>query len=279
MLAPYWDDQVTFNSGEGIFTTTTGTAPNRVFYVEYRTEDFGDGVPLNYEIALYENGSPPFQYIYNTVTADPFGNDSALVVGVKQDNVIFTQYGCDATGGISPPVSSGQQLTASYVPCPGSPTPTPTASPTPTCPIGDYTITTTSGTIVPGTTDSGNHADDGITNIGLPFPVTFYDQSFTSVNICSNGNLQFTSSNSTFTNACLPTATMNGLIARTGTTCTMWTPPVGRVYSLRPVGPRPTASSTSSSGNSSAAQVGRQSSISKCAFTRIRPTSRSFMAP
>ena len=213
VMAPYWDDQVTFNAGEGIFTTTTGTAPNRVFYVEYRTEDFNDGVPLNYEIALYQNGTPPFQYIYNTITADPSGNDSALVVGVKQDNVIFTQYGCDATGGISPPVSSGQQLTASFVPCPGSPTPTPTASPTPTCPVGDYTITTTSGTIVPGTTDSGNHADDGITTIALPFPVTFYDQSFTSVNICSNGNLQFTSTNSAFTNACLPTATMNGLIA------------------------------------------------------------------
>ena len=211
VLAPYWDDQVTFNAGEGIFTTTTGTAPNRVFYVEYRTEDFNDGVPLNYEIALYENGSPPFRYIYNTITADPFGNDSELVVGVKKDNVSFTQYGCDDTGGVNPPVSSGQTLTAAVFPCvTPTPTPTPTGSP---CPVGDYTITTGSGTIVPGTTDSGNHADDGITTIALPFPVTFYDQSFTSVNICSNGNLQFTSVNATFTNACLPTATMNGLIA------------------------------------------------------------------
>src|SRR5262249_12717476 len=44
------------------------------------------------------------------------------------------------------------------------------------CMPNDYTITTGSGTIVPGTTDTGNHADDSITVIALPFPVTFYDQ-------------------------------------------------------------------------------------------------------
>src|SRR5436309_1667612 len=77
----------------------------------------------------------------------------------------------------------------------------------------DYTITTGTGTIVPGTTDTGNHFDDGITPIALPFPVTFYDQIFFSVNISSNGNLQFTGANDTFSNACLPTAGMNDLIA------------------------------------------------------------------
>ena len=62
------------------------------------------------------------------------------------------------------------------VQCGPTPTPTPTASPTPNCPVGDYTITTGSGTIVPGTTDIGNHADDGMTTIALPFPLTFYGQ-------------------------------------------------------------------------------------------------------
>ena len=203
MLAPYWDDQVTFCTGCGIFTTTTGTAPNRVFYVEYRTEDFGDSVPLNYEIALYENGSPPFQYIYNTITADPFGNDSALVVGVKQDNVIFTQYGCDDTGGINPPVSSGQQLTASFVPCGGpspTPTPTPTASP---IPCNAYTTTTGTGTIVAGTTDTGNHCDDCTTAVTAPFPISFYGTTYNSVNVGSNGSLNLTGTTSPFTHGCL----------------------------------------------------------------------------
>ena len=109
-----------------------------------------------------------------------------------------------ATGIASFSVSPGPTPTAS---------PTPTPTPTPTCPPGDYAVTTTSGTIVPGTTDTGNHADDGITNISLPFPVTFYDETFNSVNISSNGNLQFTSSNIAFTNLCLPINTMTDLIA------------------------------------------------------------------
>ncbi len=63
------------------------------------------------------------------------------------------------------------------------------------CMPNDYTITTGSGIIVYGITDTGNHCDDCITAIALPFPVTFYDQTFFSVGISSNGNLQFTGVN------------------------------------------------------------------------------------
>src|ERR1700741_1753431 len=78
----------------------------------------------------------------------------------------------------------------------------------------DYTIATTTGTIVPGTTDIGNYCDDCITPIALPFPVTFYDQIFFSAGISSNGNLQFTGANyQDFANTCLPSSSMNDLIA------------------------------------------------------------------
>src|SRR5205823_12596271 len=61
----------------------------------------------------------------------------------------------------------------------------------------NYVVTTTSGaSIVPGTTDIGNHCDDCVTSgVSIPFAFTFYDHTFTSVNISSNGNLQFSSSN------------------------------------------------------------------------------------
>ena len=64
---PYWGDQCTGAcnttpcTGCGIFTTTTGTAPNRIFYVEYRTNYYGltgqTQALLNYEVALYESGT------------------------------------------------------------------------------------------------------------------------------------------------------------------------------------------------------------------------------
>ena len=61
-----------------------------------------------------------------------------------------------------------------------------------------------------GTTDSGNHGDDQVTNIPLPFSYTLYDQTFTSINVSSNGNAQFTTTDTAFTNVCpLPWTTHN----------------------------------------------------------------------
>ena len=74
-------------------------------------------------------------------------------------------------------------------------------------PVGStgYTITTSTGAaIVPGTTDFGNHADDGTTTIFLPFSFTFYGQTFSSATLSSNGNLQFNTANTAYGNACLP---------------------------------------------------------------------------
>src|SRR5947209_9149986 len=68
------------------------------------------------------------------------------------------------------------------------------------------TSTSTGNSIIPGTTDTGNHCDDCATSIPLPFPVTFYGTSFSTVSVSSNGNVQFTSgtgSNSN-SNVCLP---------------------------------------------------------------------------
>ena len=111
VLAPYWVDQTVFQPN-GVFTTTTGSAPNRVFYIEWRSVYFGSPVALNYEIAFFENGTPAFEYIYNTINPASTGNDSQLVVGQKFDENCFTMFGCDTTGGGSPPVSSGQALMA-----------------------------------------------------------------------------------------------------------------------------------------------------------------------
>src|SRR5439155_12327276 len=69
----------------------------------------------------------------------------------------------------------------------------------------NYVVTTTSGaSIVPGTTDTGNHVDDSPTTaIALPFPVAFYDQTFTSARVSANGFLVFSDTHSDY-DFCLP---------------------------------------------------------------------------
>ena len=96
----------------------------------------------------------------------------------------------------------------------GSPTPTPSTSPSPTAtatptatPSGcQYTFATGSDPIVPGTTDTGNHIDDGDTFVALPFPFSLYDQTYNGVNVNSNGRLDFVCINEPvgYLSACLP---------------------------------------------------------------------------
>jgi len=112
-----------------------------------------------------------------------------------------------ATATASP--SPTPTATATFTPMPTAtatftPTPTPTATSTPTPCIGVYVINQIGGSIVPGTTDIGNHGDDTVTTVALPFPFTLYDQSFTSINLSSNGNAQFVTTDTAFTNQCLP---------------------------------------------------------------------------
>src|SRR5262249_52663335 len=77
-----------------------------------------------------------------------------------------------------------------------------------------YNQTTLTGqSIDPGITDIGNHCDDCVTVIALPFPFQFYDQVFTSARLSSNGNLQFMSSASDFTNICFPAGQLNYAIS------------------------------------------------------------------
>jgi hypothetical protein len=69
---------------------------------------------------------------------------------------------------------------------------------------GTITCATATATIVAGTVNTGNSCDDCVTNITLPFPVSFYGQSFNNADISSNGNIQFTTSDPAPFNECLP---------------------------------------------------------------------------
>ncbi len=114
VIAPYWTDQCTTAcpntgcSGCGIFTSISGTAPRRIFNIEYRTRYYdsgGDGVPLNYEVRLFE-GQMGFEVIYGTINpfTPPDGRELSVGVQFNAAPNNFTRYGCDPTGGTAPPI-------------------------------------------------------------------------------------------------------------------------------------------------------------------------------
>jgi PKD repeat protein len=75
---------------------------------------------------------------------------------------------------------------------------------------GFYLLNQTNGAaLIPGDTDIGNHSDNDVTPLPLPFPISFYGSSFTNVNVGANGNLQFVSANIAGGNACLPVGGFN----------------------------------------------------------------------
>ena len=95
MFAPYWDDLYTVNSGFGIFSLTTGTAPHRTFYLEWRNQYFPGTGTADFEAIFYED-SPTIQVIYGNVT----NGASSSTEGVQDvDDNIFDQYGCNGAGG------------------------------------------------------------------------------------------------------------------------------------------------------------------------------------
>ena len=93
-IFPYWDDQLTNGAGEGIFTSVSGSAPDRIFNIEWRTHYFNGSGTANHELRLYE-GQSRFDVIYGTVSQ---GNTGATA-GVQRDDTTFDHT--SATGRVN----------------------------------------------------------------------------------------------------------------------------------------------------------------------------------
>jgi hypothetical protein len=140
-IFPFWADlgtmQVssgtgcsTFPGGDcGIFTSTTGTAPNRQFHIEFRVTMLTAGDNhYHYELRLFE-GSSTFEIIYGTMFAA--ANGSQMQVAGVQGNSgsgFYTQDFCLVSTGIPP-----QNVSRTYTlqQCGTRATPTPRSRPTP----------------------------------------------------------------------------------------------------------------------------------------------------
>ncbi len=161
-MMPFFRDQRTdCANGCGIYTATTGTAPNRIFSIEYRTIYFGETSTtptLDYEVNLYESGGVSFDYTYGLINATT-QTGRITSVGVQQTTTSYTQYACDSTGQ-APPVSTGQRITWSVTAC-ATPTVPPTATvplPTITVPVASPTTPANTPTVAPTQTTGGPSA-------------------------------------------------------------------------------------------------------------------------
>lgn len=117
MIAPYWDDlDLTF---EGYLKTAVhGTAPNRIFIVEWERiprygAEPGSGQHITFAVQLFE-GSHDILFHYPDVTLLREGNGRSATIGLQSENQgLALQYGCN-----QPVVADASAI---YFPHPGTP--------------------------------------------------------------------------------------------------------------------------------------------------------------
>ncbi len=116
----------------GVFTTVEGTAPNRIFDIEWRTVLFNDNSQTqNFEVRLFENDpNLKFEVVRGTINNGGSGSSQMWVGGVQGDSGagFFTQDYCNPSTNAPP---SNVSATYQIPPC-ASPSPTPTATASPT---------------------------------------------------------------------------------------------------------------------------------------------------
>jgi subtilase family serine protease len=109
-IFPFWQDLRTDGPSNGVFTSTSGAAPNRIFNIEWRAVYYSGAVStssVNFEVRLYES-QQRFDIIYGNLN----GVGSQTTVGVQEAQDNYTQIECNAGG-----LGSGLQLAFQIPPC------------------------------------------------------------------------------------------------------------------------------------------------------------------
>ena len=178
----------------GLSTMCNGT--QFIFAAAYLETFDPNGLCQNY---LADMGVSPYPHSYMSFLLPP-GSSAVIVVSEVTTNQGCPEYTVTITGlgscATPLPTATGTPPTA---------TATPTSTPTP-C---GYDFAMSVGTIVPGTEDTGNHCDDCVTNVTLPFPFPLYGQEYSTANVSSNGNIQFATASTNRFNACLPAPSLS----------------------------------------------------------------------
>ncbi|HJU37984.1 MAG TPA: hypothetical protein VJ724_00320, partial [Tahibacter sp.] len=108
-LFVYWDDIDTRGAGKGIFTELTGTAPNRVFKVEWRAVLVGTSTAVD-AAAIFRENSNVFDLIYKNAAA---ANGSSATIGwqAADHGTALTAHSVN-----QPTIANGTVLTSGFAP-------------------------------------------------------------------------------------------------------------------------------------------------------------------
>ena len=152
---------------------------------------------------LADGGASGHSFSYSFTL--PAGQTAVVVVLEVSPNLGCTTYNVSINPcpvGATTPTPTPPNATATSTNTAGPPTATPTI----TCVGTTYqAFPGSSATMIPATTDIGNHCDDCTTNVTLPFPVMVYGTPFTSAFVGSNGVVNFGADQpNIFTANCLP---------------------------------------------------------------------------
>jgi predicted outer membrane repeat protein len=151
-IFPFWDDLRTDNSQAvcasypggtcGIFTAVTGSAPNRIFVVEWRAAFAQHGDLAHFEILLHENSSD-FEVVYGTFSQ---GSTTNATAGVQRGTgLLFTQFACH----LFIPSDTQVNYTFKSTICTPTPTATATVTHTPTVTPTSTPTSTATPTLTP----------------------------------------------------------------------------------------------------------------------------------
>jgi hypothetical protein len=123
----YQGDLDTSGPGEGIFSATLGTAPNRTFVLEWRAHYPGRTGTANAELIFYE-GSSSIEMVYGANSDEGANQVSGMQLGQGEQ---YSQYSCH-----QPVLTAGKKIIWTWQPpliiCTPTPTATRTRTATPT---------------------------------------------------------------------------------------------------------------------------------------------------
>ena len=122
VIFAYQTDLRTDDPNGGIFTSVTGSAPNRVFNIEWRTTYTDRTGTANFELRFYENQTS-FDIVYGATTDSGAAEASGVQLSGMGGPCDATTFSCQ-----TPMLTNGLKVTYAVVPC-GAASPTPTATP------------------------------------------------------------------------------------------------------------------------------------------------------